>query len=424
MDVDPSEGGEAYPSSPPSSSTQATLPSRSRNGKHVEGRSPSKASAPQTTLKLEEQQMQKFNDYIDEILDAEDTASPEYFIQPSDESHTGTPQSILLQSSCMRKISKSVRALVKTSSGKRIFEQQVDVDHMTRLLAILQRSIEVVENLDIVPAALKKGKGKGKKSPSKTPKKAKKGKKGDSVSPLPSNSRRRSSRSATPASYCEDDDEKDEDEKDSEQDAEDEPQTPSSRSRPKLKGRASTSSISKGRKGSNRAMEAEDFADFEWDEHTISELESNLTALRHAIIASDTVMTILGSANLPKQLYSEDLINLGLSVLKTQLASVIYPALDPERSPLGPGPLDEGIATLIRKVLTAASSTFLSITNLLKQEDATDTTIINAVYIAIAPFFNEPGVKNKAKDVSGSLEMKVVRSQALGIIRTVSCWFK
>lgn len=131
-------------------------------------------------------------------------------------------------------------------------------------------------------------------------------------------------------------------------------------------------------------------------------------------------MTILGSASLPKKLYSEDLIKSGFDMLKAQLSSVVYPSLDPDRSPLGSQPLEENIATLIRKILTGASSAFAGIAAFLNQEDATEATVINAVYIAIVPFFSEQGVKGKAKDLSGALEMKVVRSQALGIIRVVS----
>lgn len=413
MDNDASDDAEVYIPSSDSIAIQAALPSRNQP-RLKEVQSPSKAAAPVSTLQMEEKQIQHFSDYVDEILDAEDSRSRDFFLES-----TSSQNKLLLTPSCMRKISKAVRGLVKRNSGKRIFEQAVDVDQMTRLLAILQRSIEAAEDLAIVPAAAKSGKSKEKISPSKTPKKSKKtNKKGDSVSPLPGSSRRRSSRSATPTSYREDEDsEKSDNEEESEEDSQ--PETPSSQSRPKLKKRTSTTSASKGRKGkaSKAGMDRDD--EFEWDEKTLAALDDNLVTLKNAITATDTVMILLGSASLPKQLYSEDLINLGLGVLKTQLASVIYPSLDPERSPLGSGPVDQDIAILIRKILTAASSAFTSVTALLKQEDATDATLINAVYIAIAPFFSETGMNNNSKDVAGSLEMKVVRSQALAIIRTV-----
>jgi len=415
MDLDPPGSADPFPGSRSSKSPQAILPSR-KQSQPKERQSPSKGAAPKSISQLEDQQMQKFSDYMDEVLDGEENSSSDFFIQPASESYSSSCNGPLLTPSCMRRINKAVRGLVKSSSGKRVYEQGVDVDQMTRLLAILQRSVEAAENLSIVPAAAKAAKSREKKFLSRTPKKSDRSKKGDNSSPLPK-ARRRSSRSATPASYREDED----DDKSQEEESEDEeqPETPMSQSRPKLNKRASTTSASKGRKGSAGKAGLDTNDDFEWDEQTLEALQENLTVFKNAVTATDTVMILLGSASLPKQLYSEDLINLCLIVLKTHLASVIYPALDPERSPLGSGQLDESVTTLIRKVLTAASSAFASITTLLKQEDATDATLINAVYIAIAPFFSEPSVKNKAKDVSGSLEMKVVRSQALAIIRCV-----
>lgn len=423
MDVDPplDVDDNAHSTSPPSApSPHIDLPTR-KKGKVGQVQSPSKAASLKSTAQLQEQQLQDFVTLVEDILDEEETPTSKYYIQPSLESFSGSETSRLLEPSTMRKISKGVRALVKTNSGKKSFGQKVEVDQMNRLLRILQRSITIAENLAIVPVSANGSKkARNQKSPSKTPKKNKKASsKSNSESPMPSSARRRSTRSATPASYHEDDDEEDRD-RDSEEDYRDvdEPTTPSSQSRPKLNKRTS-SSATKARKG-KKVVEMEEEEAFEWDPDNLQLLENNLIALKNAIIATETVMIILGSASLPKQLYSEDVINSGLNLLKAQLTAVIYPSLDCERSTLGSATQEDGIATSIRKILTAASASFTGIAMLLKQEEATDTAVINAVYIAIAPFFCEYGVKGKAKDVLGALEMKVVRGQALVILRTVS----
>ena len=49
-----------------------------------------------------------------------------------------------------------------------------------------------------------------------------------------------------------------------------------------------------------------------------------------------------------------------------------------------------------------------------------ETVIINAVYVAITPFFVEQGGKAKSKsETLGVSEMKVIRTQALGLVQTV-----
>lgn len=79
------------------------------------------------------------------------------------------------------------------------------------------------------------------------------------------------------------------------------------------------------------------------------------------------------------------------------------------------------VSCYMREILRSVIAVLPHIATLIKQEDMVDTIIINVIYLTIAPFFAiEGGHTFKAKDSGfGSMEMKTIRNEALGVISNV-----
>ncbi|KLO06964.1 hypothetical protein SCHPADRAFT_1002012 [Schizopora paradoxa] len=195
------------------------------------------------------------------------------------------------------------------------------------------------------------------------------------------------------------------------------------------------------------------------DEVNVSEddfnnLERTLEIARDGLLAADCCLAILSSDRLTKQLYSEELITSCLSAVKNQLIKILYPFVEApssasksDCSPLlayivhrRPSGSSESIDTaqhrqLINEIFQALSSIIPRINALVCAGDASvamsDTIVIQAVYIAIGPFFvvesSEPEGKGKKTDFPGAVvsntlgssAMRGLRLEALSLIRSI-----
>jgi cohesin loading factor subunit SCC2 len=185
-----------------------------------------------------------------------------------------------------------------------------------------------------------------------------------------------------------------------------------------------------------------------------------LDKARDSILAADCCIALLGSDRLPKQvsrvelfssdsanvskLYSEELITTCLSTIKNQLTKVVYPFVEASGDIGGHQPpllqhLVKNISTTSRDHRRQLSETFQAlsaviprINNLVSAELVvmSDTIIIQAVYIAIGPFFvvdsggdgDRKGKKdNVVLSTLGKSAMRGLRLDALSLIRSVRC---
>ncbi|KAI5117240.1 hypothetical protein M0805_001558 [Coniferiporia weirii] len=179
-------------------------------------------------------------------------------------------------------------------------------------------------------------------------------------------------------------------------------------------------------------------------------LKRVLETARDSILAADCCIALLTSDRLAKQLYSEELITSCLTAIKNQLTKIVYPFVEPsapdarEYSPMlmyitnrmAQGPLLLGSAEhrrLIGEIFRALSAVLPRINNLVCTDmlSMSDSIIIQAVYIAIGPFFviennSEADFKGK-KDATtliiantlGSSGMRGVRLEALTLIQSI-----
>ena len=145
------------------------------------------------------------------------------------------------------------------------------------------------------------------------------------------------------------------------------------------------------------------------------------------------------------QLYSEELITASLATVKNHLTKILYPFVeaspaDAQLSALlreliqlstSPGSI---LRQLLNEIFQAVSSILHRINDLICADTMamSESIIIQAVYIAIGPFFVvEGGNDGKAKDKKssavlntlGSSAMRGLRLDALSLIRSVSQTF-
>ncbi|TDL22099.1 hypothetical protein BD410DRAFT_770589 [Rickenella mellea] len=216
-----------------------------------------------------------------------------------------------------------------------------------------------------------------------------------------------------------------------------------------------------GDTGENDTVEPEDKMDVEPEPaeltpEDISKLGIVLEIARDSIIAADCCIALLSSDRLTKQLYSEELITSCLATIKNQLSKLIYPFVETSTS----GITNE-TPLLLQHVITKAPSASLSkldysnldittsrryigetfqalsavlprISNLVCADVVamSDTIIIQAVYIAIGPFFVDSGGDGDGKgkkdssaavilSTLGSSAMRGLRLDALSLIRSI-----
>lgn len=177
-------------------------------------------------------------------------------------------------------------------------------------------------------------------------------------------------------------------------------------------------------------------------EITEADLDSLARALdvaRDSILAADCCIALLGSDRLTKQVYSEELITTCLSAIKNQLSKIIYPFVEAFTDGNLSGLLHyvvkagshdaKGYRRQLAEVFQAISSVLPRINNLVCADTVvmSDSIIIQAVYIAIGPFFvveSESEGKGRKDNVVmstlGQSAMRGLRLDALSLIRSVS----
>ncbi|RPD54662.1 hypothetical protein L226DRAFT_613702 [Lentinus tigrinus ALCF2SS1-7] len=176
-------------------------------------------------------------------------------------------------------------------------------------------------------------------------------------------------------------------------------------------------------------------------EQDIEGLTRTLELARDSILAADCCVALLGSDRLPKQLYSEELITASLAVVKNHLTKILYPFVEASLtdSQLNgllreliqlSGPADSVLRRLLSEIFQAVSSILPRINDLICADTMamSESIIIQAVYIAIGPFFvveAEPEGKGKKAAASnviatlGGSAMRGLRLDALSLIRSI-----
>ncbi|KAJ7211043.1 hypothetical protein B0H12DRAFT_389308 [Mycena haematopus] len=157
---------------------------------------------------------------------------------------------------------------------------------------------------------------------------------------------------------------------------------------------------------------------------------------RDSIIAADCCLALLGAGRLTKQLYSEELITACMSAVKNQLTKVVYPFVEASASPGGASELllhtiREGAhAHLLSETFQALAGVLPRLSTLVNAETVamSDSIIIQAVYIAIGPFFvvdaGEEGGGRRERESAvirtfGKSAMRGLRLDALSLIRAI-----
>ncbi|GJE95924.1 sister chromatid cohesion protein-like protein [Phanerochaete sordida] len=215
------------------------------------------------------------------------------------------------------------------------------------------------------------------------------------------------------------------------------------------KKKAKTASKGDDRRSKSKTPHPEEGIEDDSVPDQIEVTEADMQALRRAldlakdsIYAADCCLTLLGGERLTKQLYSEELITACLSTVKNQLTRIIYPFVEgyseipSQCSPLLRHIIHSSLAEcdrerrLLGEVFHALSSVLPHITQLVCAENMamSESIIIQAVYIAIGPFFvadNTTDGKGREKKDSvvihtlGQSAMRGLRLEALSLIRSI-----
>ncbi|KAJ7164731.1 hypothetical protein C8R43DRAFT_1061973 [Mycena crocata] len=160
-----------------------------------------------------------------------------------------------------------------------------------------------------------------------------------------------------------------------------------------------------------------------------------LESARDSIYAAECCFALLGGGRLTKQLYSEELITACMNAVKNQLTKIIYPFVE---AAAGAVPGSEMLQHVLRKgthkhmlseAFSGLSAVLPRLSTLVNAEAVamSDTIIIQAVYIAIGPFFvidaGEEGGKKEKENVViktfGKSAMRGLRLDALSLIRAI-----
>ncbi|KZT11764.1 uncharacterized protein LAESUDRAFT_733751 [Laetiporus sulphureus 93-53] len=187
------------------------------------------------------------------------------------------------------------------------------------------------------------------------------------------------------------------------------------------------------------AGDAESVKDEEVTEADLDNLTKLLDIARDSIIAAECCIAILASDRLTKQLYSEELITTCLSAIKNQLSKVVYPFVEASTDSQGQSLLLRHVVAAssrdsvhrqqVAEIFQAISSVTPRVTDLICADTMamSETIIIQAVYIAIGPFFVVENSENEGKgkkdsaflNTLGSSAMRGLRLDALSLIRSI-----
>ncbi|KIO02759.1 hypothetical protein M404DRAFT_15882 [Pisolithus tinctorius Marx 270] len=173
----------------------------------------------------------------------------------------------------------------------------------------------------------------------------------------------------------------------------------------------------------------------------IRALGAQLEIARDSILAAECCIALLSGEGLTKQLYSEELITTCLSTIKNQLTMIVYPFV--EGSGIGTSVSPQlqclhrythtgtgDLRRLLGELFQAVSAALPRVNSLFSADGLimSDAIIIQAVYIAIGPFFivesaQEGDTKGKKENAVlstlGSSAVRGLRLDALSIIRSI-----
>ncbi|KAH7885125.1 sister chromatid cohesion C-terminus-domain-containing protein [Phlebopus sp. FC_14] len=171
------------------------------------------------------------------------------------------------------------------------------------------------------------------------------------------------------------------------------------------------------------------------------DLSVQLEVARDSILAAECCIALLSSDGLTRQLYSEELIAICLNTVKNQLTRIVFPFVEGVASSgfvssqlqclyCHAHPSYGDLRKLLSELFQALSAVLPRVNALFSAEGIimSDAIIIQAVYIAIGPFFvvetaHEGDGKGKKDNVVlstlGSSAMRGFRLDALSIIRSI-----
>ncbi|KAG8957597.1 Sister chromatid cohesion protein 2 [Tulasnella sp. 419] len=213
-----------------------------------------------------------------------------------------------------------------------------------------------------------------------------------------------------------------------------------------------------GGKGAAKGVEGEEPVEHENQEDTTNSLDvteeqwekmsKELEMAKESAIAADCCLALLSADKLSKQLYSEELITSCLASIKNQLTKVVYPFAEVNSDLHGQASAllihivrdNDHVAQSGRKVIgeifQSLCAVFPRINTSLGRTDLamSDSIVIQAVYIAIGPFFVvDLGTENKAtkeraalvlEALGGPSALRGLRLSALSLIRTIFAHYK
>ncbi|KAF9806781.1 hypothetical protein IEO21_08541 [Rhodonia placenta] len=350
--------------------------------------------------------IEKFTTLLEDIFEAEDSLPPDADVRdlPSEffSPHTVESAYPLLHPNLIRKLSTHIGKVARPSKRMRLSSREgnahsetprrkgrmaeVDAAVLSRTLKILERSVKAGEDLEPFGAAAPIVPKKPPSSPRK--KSTKKGQTGEDR------------RSKTPKSLN------------------DEPGS--------------------GDEGLSVGVD-DDSASQAVTETDLEKLSNTLDVARDSLLAADCCIGLLSSDRLTKQLYSEELITTCLSSAKNQLAKIVYPFVEAStdsnhqppllRHVVQPSSRDGSHRRQLAEIFQAISSVVPRINDLVSAETMamSESIIIQAVYIAIGPFFVTEGSESEGKgkkDLAvlhtlGNSAMRGLRLDALALMRSI-----
>ncbi|KAF7296630.1 Sister chromatid cohesion protein [Mycena chlorophos] len=209
---------------------------------------------------------------------------------------------------------------------------------------------------------------------------------------------------------------------------------PSPVKKPAKKAKKRRSKSLSGDEAEPESMQVESVAAVGLTEEDELKLAQVLELGRDSVLATECCLTLLSAGRLDKQMYSEELITSCLNAVKNQLTKIIYPFVEASAGALVPSELllhvMQNKSLFLGEIYRSITATLPRLTALVNADTVamSDTIIIQAVFIAIGPFFvvdsgEESGGK-KEKDTPvirtfGNTAMRALRLDALSLIRAI-----
>ncbi|WWC57550.1 uncharacterized protein I303_100082 [Kwoniella dejecticola CBS 10117] len=202
--------------------------------------------------------------------------------------------------------------------------------------------------------------------------------------------------------------------------------------------------MKKEKKSQNKEINEHDESEDVLSEKSLATHESVLSRARDGVVAAECVLVLLDSEGLSKQMYSEDLLSISVSVVKEQMEKIVFPVVEgmagekisssylscivqSETTYSKKGKSKALSPYFAHPALSSISASIISsiprLTSIISKPQIafSDSLVIQAVYLAIGPLFvNEPTVKRSKKDLAsrdGGGVMKGLKMEALGCLR-------